>query len=260
MSPETPRTHYAFRQFAALVGITAWQLRLAREHGLLPEPDLDGRRWSAELAERCTDRRPQILSAFGEQPPIGAAKAAARLALRVGLDVDRADIEILVARGDLSVISRYQGNPVYLLRDLDALTSETITSVVATRKGPLLDTVDARGAATILDWPKDVFERIAAERELGTDQLGRYSIDDVRALAADHDVAERVRHEQRRAALLRARRNQTRCENTLRDWLRHCTAYLEGATAAPPKMADAGRALRALATARATTQPEKLPA
>ncbi|MFC7733405.1 hypothetical protein [Actinomadura keratinilytica] len=135
MTPETPRPHYAFRQFAALLGITAWQLRLAREHGLLPEPDVDGRRWSAELADRCADRRPQILSAFGEQPPIGAAKAAARLALRVGLDVDRADIEILVARGDLSVISRYQGNPVYLLRDLDALAPGTITAVVAARKG-----------------------------------------------------------------------------------------------------------------------------
>ncbi|GLW63392.1 hypothetical protein Arub01_16360 [Actinomadura rubrobrunea] len=249
----TRRTDYGFRQFAALLGVTAWQLRLAQEHDLLPGPDLEGRRWSAELADRYADSGPRIVAAFGEDPPVGAAKAAARLALRVGLDVERADIEVLVARGDLTVISRFQGNPVYMLRDLDALDPDTIASVVAARKGPLFDSVDARGAATILDWPKGVFERIAAERRLPTDQLGRYSIDQVRALAADDEIADRVRRERDRTARLRARRTRERCENTLRDWLLRCNAYLDGAVTEPPKVAEAGRALRALAAARAAT-------
>ncbi|WP_433324310.1 hypothetical protein [Spirillospora sp. CA-294931] len=243
---------YGFRQLGAKLGLARWQLRLAKEHSLLPEPDHESR-WSFVQAEECARRVPEILAAFGDEPPIGAEKAAARLATRVGLDVDRPDIEVLVARGVLTLISRYQGHPVYLLRDLDAIDAETVMEIVAARKGPLLDTVDPRGAAMILGWPKSVFNRLAAEHRLTTDQLGRYALDDVRLLADDPELAKRARAEQARQAEAKARRVEERFESSLRTWLLKCTAYLDRTTADPPDLAPMSRALRSLTASRSLT-------
>ncbi|MFI0356776.1 hypothetical protein [Actinomadura sp. 9N407] len=238
-----------FRQLAGRLGLAAWQLRLAVEHGLVPEPDAEGR-WPAETAGRA--RTGKIIEAFGEQPPVGAEKAAARLAPRLALDVERADVEVLVARGELTVISRYRRYPIYLLRELDALDAERVSEVVANRKGPLFDTVEAKAAALVLDWPKDVFDRIAADRALPTDQLGRYSLADVRALAADGDLGARVNAERHRRALARARRNEERHEDALRTWMLRCGAYLDRTADDPPDPKAASRALRALKVLRST--------
>ncbi|MEW2357055.1 hypothetical protein [Spirillospora sp. NPDC029432] len=249
MRTTNPRADLGFRQLAGILGLAPWQLRLALEHGLVPAPDADGR-WPAGTPERCPGGA-QIIEAFGEEPPIGAGKAAARLALRLALDVERADIEVLVARGDLTVAGRYRRHPIYLLRDLDALDAGVVRDVVATRKGPLLDSVDAKGAALVLGWPKGLFDDIAAERSLPADQLGRYHLADVRALAADGALAERARADLRHRALARARRDEERHEDALRNWMLRCTAYLDRAADDPPDPAAAGRTLRALRTARA---------
>ncbi|MEU5883396.1 hypothetical protein [Spirillospora sp. NPDC047279] len=246
----TGQNEYGLRQMATKLGLSTWQVRLAREHGLLPEPDIAGRRWSAALAAESDGRTERIRAAFGDEPPVGGLKAALRLAVRVALDVERADIEILVARGDLTVIGRFQEHPIYLLRDLDALHPQTVADVVNARKGPLADTVDARGAATILDWPLALFNRVAAERDLPSDQLGRYALADVRAIAADESLAERGREEQQRLALERARKAESRSEDILRGWLLRCTAYLDRALDDPPDSAAPGRALRSLEAAR----------
>ncbi|GAA2412905.1 hypothetical protein GCM10010191_23130 [Actinomadura vinacea] len=243
------RADLGSRQLATRLELAGWQLRLAREHGLIPEPDVDGR-WSAELAERCLPRKPQIVAAFGDEPPVGAVKAAGHLASRVNLDVERADVEMLVARGELTVIGRYQQHPVYLVRDLEALDPQRVTEIVAARKGPLLDRVEARGAALILGCPKSLFDRFAAERALPTDQLGRYALADVRALAADGDLTARVEEDQRERAIAQARRHEERHEDTLRNWMLHCTAYLDRASDDPPDPAIIGRTLRSLTTAR----------
>ncbi|MFB4318860.1 hypothetical protein [Actinomadura sp. 21ATH] len=250
MRTTNPRADLGFRQLAGALGLTTWQLRLALDHGLVPASDAGGR-WPAGTPERCRDKA-QIIEAFGEEPPIGAGKAAARLALRLALDVDRADIEVLVARGDLTVIGRYRQHPIYLLRDLDALDAARVRDVVATRKGPLLDSVDAKGAALVLGWPKGLFDRVAAEYSLPADQLGRYHLADVRALAADGDLAARARADQRHRALTRARRKEEHHEDVLRNWMLRCTAYLDRAADDPPDPATATRTLRALRTVRAT--------
>ncbi|MFI0453818.1 hypothetical protein [Actinomadura sp. 6N118] len=245
---------YGLRQFATALGLASWQIRLAREHGIVPEPEIDGRNWSAAQVTKSADQTERIRSTFGEDPPIGAINAAARLAERVALDVDRADIEILVARGELTVIGRYRAHPIYLLRDLDALDPRTVTEVVGARKGPLADSVDAKGAATILGWPKDLFNRVASERALATDQLGRFSLSDIRAIAADEKLTERAHEEQRRKAQAKALRTETQIEDTLRSWLLRCMAYVDRTIEDPPDSYAAGRTLRALITARATHQ------
>ncbi|MQY02013.1 hypothetical protein [Actinomadura macrotermitis] len=245
---------YGARQFAAHLGITAWQLRLARENEMLPPPDVAPGRWSRELAGRCAGEAEKIIAEFGPRPPVGAEKAAARLAERVGLDVDKPDIEVLVARDDLTMAGRYQGNPIYLLRDLDALAPETVTEVVAARKGPLMESVSAHGAARALGWPKPLFDRIAAERALATDRLGRYALGDIRALAADTGLMERIGVERHRAVVRKARDREERCAEALRAWLAGCTAYVEQNSGEPPDIAVGRRALRALAAARAEVE------
>jgi hypothetical protein len=252
MRTETPsRAGAGVQQLASRLGLAAWQLRLAREHGLIPEPDLNGR-WSAELAGRCQANSSKIVAAFGNEPPVGAAKAAARLARRLRLDVEKADIEVLVARGGLTMVGRFQRNPIYLLRDLDALDPGGVAEIVAARKGPLLNRVDAKGAALVLGWPKASFTRIAAERGLAADMLGHYALDDVRALGDDGDLTARVQAEERDLALNRARRNEERHEDTLRSWMLRCTAYLDRTAEDPPDAMTATRALKAITAARST--------
>lgn len=214
--PEMTRADHGANQLATFLGLARWQLRLGLEHGLLPKPDLEGDRWSAALAEGARGRGEEVVARFGDEPPVGSARAAARLASRVGLDVERGDVEVLVAQGDLDVISTFRGFPVYLLRDLDRLDSDSVSRVVAARKGPLTDTVDAGGAATILGWHRKTFDRIAGERGLATDRLGRYALSDVRALSADERLSRQVGEEQRNLALARTHRSAARAEDVIR--------------------------------------------
>ncbi|TDD70593.1 hypothetical protein E1293_34625 [Actinomadura darangshiensis] len=250
MPENTIRAAYGANQFAGLLALTRWQLRIGLEHGLLPGPDLDGDRWSAALAEDAQGCGNEVITRFGGDPPVGSARAASRLASRVGLDVERPDIEVLVAKGDLNVISSFRGHPVYLLRDLDRLDLDSVRQVVTARKGPLTDTVDSGGAATILGWPRKTFDRIASERGLTADRLSRYALSDIRALQADANLAYRIAEEKRRLSLARTRRTETHLEDVIRAWVLRCSAYLDRDADEPPETAALGRALRTLTTIR----------
>lgn len=257
MPAQITRGHYGAHQFAGHLGLARWQMRVGLEHGLIPEPDLDGERWSARLAEEVRGRGAQVIARFGDDPPIGSARAAARLAARVGLDVERRDVEVLVAQGDLNVISSFRGYPVYLLRELDRLGPDSVRSVVSARKGPLIDTVDAGGAAMILDWPRRTFDRIAGERDLATDRLGRYALADVRALRADEDLVRQVAGEKREMALTKTRRSETRIEDVIRGWLLRCTAYLDRDADQPPDIGSLRRAIRGLGAVKAEIERQE---
>lgn len=251
MPAQTTRDHYGAVQFAGRLGLARWQLRIGLEHGILPAPDLDGERWSASLADQCRDRGAQVIARFGDTPPVGSERAAARLAARVGLDVERRDVEVLAAQGDLTVISSFRGFPVYLLSDLDRLDLDAVRSVVAARKGPLTNTVDVGGAATILGWPRRTFDRIAGERRLEKDRLGRYALSDVHALAEDEALVRRIAEEKRKAALTRTRRSEAAAEDAVRGWLLRCSAFLDGDAEEAPDIGSVGRALRTLTSVRA---------
>jgi len=257
MAAQIFRGDFGVHQFAGHLGLSRWQLQVGREHGLVPAPDVDGERWSVQLAEEVSGKGATVIAMFGDEPPIGSARAAARLAARVRLDVERRDIEVLVAQGNLNVISSFRGYPVYLLRDLDRLDPESVRRVVSARKGPLLSSVDASGASMILDWPRRSFDLIAVERALQVDQLGRYALGDIQALAADENLTHRVLDEKRRLALAKTRRSETKIEDVVRSWLLQCTAYVDRAADQPPNPAVIGRAIRALTAARAATAKHK---
>ncbi|RKS74241.1 hypothetical protein BZB76_2750 [Actinomadura pelletieri DSM 43383] len=250
MPEQTFRAYFGAHQFARHLGLTRWQMRVGLEHGILPDPDLDGERWSASLAEKYRGHAEEVIARFGDDPPIGSARAATILAARLGLDVDRRDVEVLAAQGDLDVISSFRGYPVYLLRDLGQLDPHAVEKVVSARKGPLTDTVDAAGAATILSWPRRTFARIAVERDLATDRLGRYSVADIRALSADETLMRRVAEEKRELDLRRTRQAETRTEDVVRGWILRCASYIDRQADEPPDLRTLNNALRRLSALR----------
>ncbi|MFB4312352.1 hypothetical protein [Actinomadura sp. GTD37] len=257
MPAQINRTEYGAQQFAGHLGLTRWQLRVGREHGILPAPDLDGDRWSAARAEEAGEAGKEVIARFGGDPPIGSTRAAARLAARVGLDVERPDIEVLVAQGALNVVSSFRGHPVYLMRDLDQLAPDAVRTVVTTRKGPLSGTVDSGGAAAILGWPRRTFDRIAAERELPTDRLGRYALPDVQALRADEDLTREIAEEKRHLTLKRMRKTEAHVEDVIRAWTLRCSAYVDRDADQPPDIGPLSRAIRSLGTVRGEIEKQE---
>jgi hypothetical protein len=69
-------------------GLAEWQWDAGRAAGLIGSPDVDGRRWSAAIANDVIARRDEITAVVGTEAPIGGHKAAARLAERSGLAVE----------------------------------------------------------------------------------------------------------------------------------------------------------------------------
>lgn len=257
MPAQINRTKYGADQFAGHLGLTRWQLRVGLEQGILPGPDLDGDRWSADLADKAREVGKDVIARFGDEPPVGSARAAARLAARVSLDVERPDIEVLAAQGTLNVVSSFRGHPVYLERDLDRLDPETVRTVVRTRKGPLNDTVDGGGAAAILGWPRRTFDRIAGERGLVPDRLGRYPLPDVQALRRDENLAREIAEEKRHLTLSRTRKTEAHAEDVIRGWILRCSAYVDGDADQPPDIGSLSRALRSLGTVRSEIESQE---
>jgi hypothetical protein len=94
----TPRLarDYGPIQLAGRLGLAPWQFEAALDQQLIPSPDVGGRRWSAALADALAGQVDRIVAVVGAEHPIGAHRAAARLADRTGLDVERADVEVLI--------------------------------------------------------------------------------------------------------------------------------------------------------------------
>jgi Exonuclease len=189
-APATPKD-YGPIQLANRLGLAEWQFEAARRRGLVPEPDL-GRRWSAGLAEQLAGRVAQIVAAVGTELPIGANKAAARLAERTGLEVDRADVEELAERGLLEVAGTYKEWPVYDTRQLDGLDRDELAAVVSGRQAWLAASLVRPAAAERLGWRWEEFDRVVQEHGVEAGRFGRYAVSDIDVLAADEELAERI--------------------------------------------------------------------
>lgn len=178
-------------QLARLLGLAEWQFEAARHLGLVPEPDL-GRRWSAAVADTLAPRASEIVEAVGTECPIGANRAAARLAERTGLEAKRADVEELAERGALDVTGHYKDWPLYDPRQLDAVEVDVLAAVIAERKAWLGASLHREAAAELLGWRLRELEQVVHERGIAAGRFGRYARVDVEALAADDELQEQV--------------------------------------------------------------------
>jgi hypothetical protein len=69
-------------QMADHLGAYHGQVDRARELGLLPEPDVGGKRWSAAAVAQIRGRWPQILAAIEAARELGATRSACRCTAR----------------------------------------------------------------------------------------------------------------------------------------------------------------------------------
>ena len=174
-------------------GLAEWQWDAAAAAGLIPPPDVGGRRWSAAAAAAVTARRDQIIAAVGTEPPVGGHRAAARLAGRTGLAVEKTDVEALADAGLLAVAGWYKQWPLWDCRALDAVDAGALGAVVAERQAWIAGSISKWDAPAYLGWRREEFTRIARQRGLQTGRLDRYARAGLDALAGDEDLAEQVR-------------------------------------------------------------------
>lgn len=186
-----PTEDYGPIQLARHLGLADWQFEAARLRDLVPEPDR-GRRWSMEIAEQLQGRVAEIVEAVGTEIPIGANRAAERLAQRTGLEVERADVEELRDRGLLDVVGWYKDWPLYDVRQLGAIGVEVLAPVVAERRSWLAASLHRRTAAEQLGWRLDELDQVVRERGIAPGRFGRLARADVDVLAADGELAERI--------------------------------------------------------------------
>lgn len=187
-------------QMADHLGAYHGQIDRARELGLLPEPDADGRRWSAALVGEIRARWPQILAGIEAARELGAARCAALLTDRTGLDVDRADVDELAGRGLAEVTGSYKEWPLYRVAGLEDLAADpakmaVLAQVVAERKAWLAASLDRREAAARLGWQPRELDRVLADRNIRPGRFGRYALAGLESLAGDEDLAGQIRQD-----------------------------------------------------------------
>lgn len=137
MSSTVTRAGYGPIQLGDHLGLDRSQFARARRRGLVPAPDIDGRRWSAAAV---ADLDPQVLSGqVGACPDLGAARAAAALATAVGRQVSPDAIVELARSGPLRTVGEHHGHRIYDGGDLEALagTVEAATLARAEQDGAL---------------------------------------------------------------------------------------------------------------------------
>ncbi|WP_206603710.1 hypothetical protein [Streptomyces sp. CB03238] len=172
-------------QLAKWLGLENWQVPRAVQHGLIPPPDVDDKRWSHTVAATLPDRVEEIRAAVGDHPGLGSIKAAEHLSQRTRVEVERVDVQALADRGLLRPVGEFKGHPMYALDDLDGLPEEQILATVRERQAWIEVSLTTKEAAALLGWPVGKFE-VTVER-IGTQPgaLGRYARADVEALRVD---------------------------------------------------------------------------
>jgi hypothetical protein len=174
-------------------GLAEWQWDAGTGAGLIPAPDVDGRRWSRAAADTVAARRDEIVAAVGTEAPIGGNRAAARLAERTGLAVDKPDVEALADAGLLAVAGWFKQWPLWSCRELDTVDADVLAAIVAERQAWIAGSVSEWDAPVYLGWRREELARVAEQRGLQLGRLGRYARTDLDALAADEDLAEQLR-------------------------------------------------------------------
>ncbi|MEV5596947.1 hypothetical protein [Streptomyces sp. NPDC052496] len=169
-------------QLASELELQRWQVGRAEQRGMIPPPDVDGKRWSREVVEGLRGRVAEIREELGDHPGLGSIDAAKHLAERTELEVEREDVRVLAGQGHLRPVGEFRGYPMFSLESLDGLDRELIAGVVGDRQRWLERSVTAKEAAGLLGWPAGKFE-VAAERNgLVPGRLGRYDRAEVEGL------------------------------------------------------------------------------
>ncbi|MBA8929418.1 hypothetical protein BC739_006636 [Kutzneria viridogrisea] len=138
-------------------------------------------------------RAEEIRAAIGPEHPVGANRAAERLAERLGLEVEGADVRLLAEQGLLHAVGDYKGFNLYDCRDVDEIDPALVEQCVVERLAWAEASMYTRDAAKQLGWTLEEFLRVAGERSLRQGRFGRFLRDDVELLHDDEELDEAVR-------------------------------------------------------------------
>uniref|UniRef100_UPI003F490C9E 3'-5' exonuclease n=1 Tax=Promicromonospora sp. CA-289581 TaxID=3240013 RepID=UPI003F490C9E len=172
-------------------GLAEWQWWAALRFDLIPRP-VDGM-LSAEQAAELVARADEITTHVGTDRPIGARRAAERLAARddVDADVTLDDVEALAAAGDLLAVDEYKGWNLYACGQLDALPAERIADVVGQRLAWIDAGISLHYAAERLGWKVQELQAVIDDRGMVV-RFDALAATDVDALAADDELRDDV--------------------------------------------------------------------
>ncbi|RSN60685.1 hypothetical protein DMH01_15495 [Amycolatopsis sp. WAC 04182] len=184
------RNYYGPIVLADEVGLARWQFERAEAAGMLPKPG-HTRGWLPEQLETMRQLVPVIVEKFGAEHPVGAARCADRLAERLGLDVDPADISALAEKGHLAVADVFykkgRSHDLYAPTNVDALTLEQVQPVLDKRATWLEQSLPLDEAAESLAWHYRELNQVITARGL-TVRLRRIARADVDTLAGDEEL------------------------------------------------------------------------
>lgn len=182
-------------QLQRALGLDYGQWQRARQAGLVPGPDRSGY-WTRDgVADLIAD--PEAVRAAIPPHPLGTVRAAKYLAEATGLPVAPEDIKELARVGLTRVAGHYDGTALYdmaLIRQIGADPEQRtqLAAIIDERQRWTAVSLDPRAAAARLGWSVQEFTAVAAER-LEPGHAGRYACTAIDALAADEEVADRVR-------------------------------------------------------------------
>ncbi|KAA6221353.1 hypothetical protein CP973_04655 [Streptomyces albofaciens JCM 4342] len=169
-------------QLASELELQRWQVGRAGQLGMIPPPDVDGKRWSREVVDGLRGEAERIRETLGDHPGLGSIDAAKRLAERTELEVEREDVRVLAEEGPLRPVGEFRGYPMFSLESLDGLDRERVAAVVGERQRWIERSVTAKEAAALLGWSAGKFEVTAERHGLVPGRLGRYDRAEVEGL------------------------------------------------------------------------------
>ena len=132
-------------QLAGFAALTIWQVRRARETGILPEPDQveSGEPyWLPDTARTIAAEAARIAEQAGTIPDIGVYRAAGELTRRLGFTVSADAVIELARQGLLPTAGEYKGHTLYDGRAIEAF-EDTAAAASAAVDGHMLTDAEA---------------------------------------------------------------------------------------------------------------------
>ncbi|NNJ62073.1 MAG: 3'-5' exonuclease [Dactylosporangium sp.] len=170
--------HY---QMAERVGLSRSEVNRARELGLLPIPDIRGRRWSLALVEQIAETAEQTREYLATEYEATAAWARAMLQPAVAVILDTETAKLFGAIVEIAVIDVATGTTL-----LDTLVNPGIPIQPAARAVHGIADADVAGAPTWADLLPQALEATADRRVLSYNAT--YDLKVVRADCARTNV------------------------------------------------------------------------
>ncbi|MCL2586088.1 MAG: hypothetical protein FWE35_26945, partial [Streptosporangiales bacterium] len=186
-------------EMMTLLGLKWPDWTRGREHGIIPGPDR-GRFWTRQLAADLAAKSEELREQIPPQP-LGAFRCADLMKELSGIDtVTIDDFDMLVEQGHVECVDYWKQYALYDTGKVKQLATTDdgkalIAGLVADRVAWTENSVPLKTALRWLEWERRDFERTARELGIKEGRFARWAREDIARMAADEELAERVRRD-----------------------------------------------------------------